>query len=43
MNKIIEILTHEHKEIIKFVEKLRSMCLDFMKYDKIDLWLSILG
>lgn len=36
MNKIIEILTHEHKEILKFVEKLRGMCLDFMKYDKID-------
>ena len=36
MNKIIEILTHEHQEILKFVEKLRGMCLDFMKYDKID-------
>ena len=36
MSKIIEILMHEHEEIIKFVEKLRSMCLDFMKYDKID-------
>lgn len=36
MSKIIEILTHEHQEILKFVEKLRGMCLDFMKYDKID-------
>jgi len=36
MSKIIEILMHEHEEIIKFVEKLRGMCLDFMKYDKID-------
>lgn len=36
MSKIIEILKHEHEEIIKFVGKLRTMCLDFMKYDKID-------
>ena len=36
MSKIIEILTHEHEEILKFVDKLRNMCLDFVKYDKID-------
>ena len=34
MSKIIDILLHEHEEISKFIEKLRSMCLDFMKEDK---------
>lgn len=37
MSKIVEILMNEHKEIVKFVGKLRGMCLDFMKYDKIDI------
>ena len=37
MSKIIDILLHEHEEISKFIKKLRSMCLDFMKEDKIDI------
>ena len=36
MSKVIEILMNEHKEIIKFVDKLRLMCLEFINNNKID-------
>lgn len=37
MSKIIYVLLNEHEEISKFLVKVRRMCLDFMKYDKIDI------
>ena len=36
MSKIIDVLMNEHKEIIKFVDKLRLMCLEFINNNKID-------
>lgn len=37
MSKVIEILMNEHKEIVKFVENLKLMCLDFINHNKIDI------
>lgn len=37
MNKIIDILLHEHEEILQFISKLRAMCLDFVQHNKIDI------
>lgn len=37
MSKIVEVLMHEHEEIVKFVSKLRSMCNEFVKENKIDI------
>ncbi len=37
MSKIVEVLMHEHEEIVKFVEQLRNMCLEFVVNDKINI------
>lgn len=37
MSKVVEILMNEHKEIVKFVGKLRLMCLEFINNNKIDI------
>lgn len=37
MQGIIEILRHEHDEIVKFIEELRQKCIKFMEYNEVNL------